>query len=94
LWRGRAQAHLRGTSRYGLIAFGSSLDCPGPLARDVSDAALMLQVLAGLDPKDSTSALAPVPDYLAALQEGVRGMRIGLSRDYDHITYRTRSPAK
>ncbi len=54
----------------------------------------MLQVLAGLDPKDSTSALAPVPDYLAALQEGVRGMRIGLSRDYDHITYRTRSPAK
>ncbi len=75
------------TSRYGLIAFGSSLDCPGPLARDVSDAALMLQVLAGLDPKDSTSALAPVPDYLAALQEGVRGMRIGLSRDYDHITY-------
>ncbi|HPS33298.1 MAG TPA: Asp-tRNA(Asn)/Glu-tRNA(Gln) amidotransferase subunit GatA [Anaerolineaceae bacterium] len=75
------------TSRYGLIAFGSSLDCPGPLARDVPDAALMLQVLAGTDPKDSTSALAPVPDYLAALQEGVRGLRIGLSRDYDHISY-------
>jgi len=75
------------TSRYGLIAFGSSLDCPGPLARDVRDAALMLQVLAGTDPKDSTSALAPVQDYLAALQEGVKGLRIGLSRDYDHITY-------
>ena len=49
------------TSRYGLIAFGSSLDCPGPMARNVSDAALMLQVLAGADPKDSTSATQPVP---------------------------------
>lgn len=75
------------TSRYGLIAFGSSLDCPGPLARNVSDAALMLQVLAGADPKDSTSSIQPVPDYLAALAEGVRGMRIGISPDYDHIAY-------
>ena len=75
-WSGLKPTYGR-TSRYGLIAFGSSLDCPGPLAR-TRDAALMLQVLAGMDPKDSTSALAPVPDYLAALQEGVRGMRIGL----------------
>jgi len=75
------------TSRYGLIAFGSSLDCPGPMARNVSDAALMLQVLAGADPKDSTSATQPVPDYLAALAEGVRGLRIGISPDYDHIAY-------
>jgi len=75
------------TSRYGLIAFGSSLDCPGPLARNVSDAALMLQVLAGADPKDSTSSIQPVPDYLAALAEGVRGLRIGISPDYDHIAY-------
>ncbi|MFZ3071609.1 MAG: amidase family protein, partial [Anaerolineaceae bacterium] len=73
--------------RYGLIAFGSSLDCPGPLARDVADAALMLQVLAGQDPHDSTSAIVPVPDYLRELGGDIRGMRIGLSLDYDHITY-------
>jgi aspartyl-tRNA(Asn)/glutamyl-tRNA(Gln) amidotransferase subunit A len=70
-----------------VIAFGSSLDCPGPLARNVSDAALMLQVLAGADPKDSTSSIQPLPDYLAALAEGVRGLRIGISPDYDHIAY-------
>ncbi len=74
-------------SRYGLIAFASSLDCPGPLTRDVTDAALMLQAIAGPDPSDSTAARVAVPDYLAGLEQGVRGMRIGLSPDYFRITY-------
>jgi len=74
-------------SRYGLIAFGSSLDCPGPLGRDVTDVALMLKVIAGPDAHDSTAANLPVPDYLANLKRGVRGMRIGLSPDYFRITY-------
>jgi len=69
-------------SRYGLIAFGSSLDCPGPVARSVKDAALMLQAMAGADPRDSTASNRPVPDYLSALQKDIRGMRIGLSPDY------------
>lgn len=73
-------------SRYGLIAFASSLDCPGPFARDVTDAALMLQVIAGTDPRDSTTAQVATPDYQAALEQGVRGMRIGLSPDYFRIT--------
>ena len=74
-------------SRYGLIAFASSLDCPGPVTRDVSDAALMMNVIAGLDPRDATSAKVPVPDYLENLDEGVRGLRIGLSPDYFRIKY-------
>ena len=74
-------------SRYGLIAFGSSLDCPGPVARNVRDAALMLNAIAGSDPRDSTAAVVPVPDYTAALEEGVKGLRIGLSPDYDQITF-------
>lgn len=78
-------------SRYGLIAFGSSLDCPGPLARDVTDAALALGVIAGADRRDGTAAAIPVPDYLAALQAdpegGARGLRIGLSPDYFRITF-------
>lgn len=74
-------------SRYGLIAFGSSLDCPGPLTRNVRDAALMLQVIAGRDEKDATSVNIPPPDYLAQIQRGVAGMRIGLSSDYFQITY-------
>jgi aspartyl-tRNA(Asn)/glutamyl-tRNA(Gln) amidotransferase subunit A len=73
-------------SRYGLIAFGSSLDCPGPVARDVRDAALMLSVMAGEDRNDSTAATVPVPDYLESLEKGVKGMRIGLSPDYMQIT--------
>lgn len=72
-------------SRYGLIAFGSSLDCPGPLARNVGDAALMLSVIAGEDPRDGTSVKLPVPDYLESMQKGVKGMRIGISPDYLHI---------
>jgi aspartyl-tRNA(Asn)/glutamyl-tRNA(Gln) amidotransferase subunit A len=74
-------------SRYGLIAFGSSLDCPGPVARNVTDAALMLNVIAGADPHDSTAANMNVPDYLQGLEKGVRGMRIGLSPDYFRITF-------
>ena len=74
-------------SRYGLIAFGSSLDCPGPVARNVRDAAMMLNVIAGRDPHDSTAATIPVPDYTATLEEGVKGMRIGLSPDFFKIQY-------
>jgi len=74
-------------SRYGLIAFGSSLDCPGPVANNVRDAALMLGAMAGADPHDSTAAKVPVPDYLASLGKGVKGMRIGLSPDYMQITF-------
>ena len=69
-------------SRWGLIAFGSSLDCPGPLARTVEDAARILQVIAGHDPRDSTSVTADVPDYTAALAGGVRGLRVGIPREY------------
>ena len=74
-------------SRYGLIAFASSLDCPGPVARTVSDAAAMLQVIAGADAHDSTATVLPVPDYSSTLEHGVKGMRIGLSPDYFRITF-------
>ena len=74
-------------SRYGLIAFASSLDCPGPVARSVKDAAAMLQVIAGADEHDATAATVEVPDYLQGIEEGVKGMRIGLSPDYFRITY-------
>lgn len=74
-------------SRYGLIAFASSLDCPGPVARDVKDAAAMLQVIAGADEHDATASPVPVPDYLVNIESGVKGMRIGLSPDYFRITY-------
>jgi aspartyl-tRNA(Asn)/glutamyl-tRNA(Gln) amidotransferase subunit A len=74
-------------SRYGLIAFGSSLDCPGPVARDVRDAALMMNAIAGFDPRDSTSSRQVVPDYLADLEKGVKGLRIGISPDYLRILY-------
>ncbi len=74
-------------SRYGLIAFGSSLDCPGPVARTARDAALALQAMAGADPHDSTAAALPVPDYSRGLDQGVRGLRIGLSPDYFRIRY-------
>ena len=74
-------------SRYGLIAFGSSLDCPGPITRDVRDAALMLNAMSGADPLDSTAANMPVPDFTANLDDGVKGLRIGLSPDYMRIRY-------
>jgi aspartyl-tRNA(Asn)/glutamyl-tRNA(Gln) amidotransferase subunit A len=74
-------------SRYGLIAFGSSLDCPGPVSRSVTDSALALRSIAGADPHDATAATVPVPDYLAEIEKGVVGLRIGLSHDYFRITY-------
>jgi aspartyl-tRNA(Asn)/glutamyl-tRNA(Gln) amidotransferase subunit A len=69
-------------SRYGLIAFASSLDQIGPFAKDAEDAALMLQVIAGVDPMDSTSVDVPVPDYRAALAQGVDGLRVGVPAEY------------
>src|SRR6266540_1358800 len=69
-------------SRYGLTAFASSLDHIGPLGRTVRDAATLLGAIAGRDPMDSTSAAAPVPDYRAALDGNVRGMKLGLPREY------------
>jgi aspartyl-tRNA(Asn)/glutamyl-tRNA(Gln) amidotransferase subunit A len=69
-------------SRYGLIAFASSLDHIGPLARNVRDAARLLHVIAGRDAQDATSALAPVPDYVAGLNGHVKGLKIGLPREY------------
>jgi aspartyl-tRNA(Asn)/glutamyl-tRNA(Gln) amidotransferase subunit A len=69
-------------SRYGLIAFASSLDCPGPMARTVSDAALMLRAMAGPDRFDATAAKVQIPDYLEQLEQGVQGLRIGLSPDF------------
>ncbi|MGH7429082.1 MAG: amidase family protein, partial [Candidatus Methylomirabilaceae bacterium] len=65
-------------SRYGLVAFASSLDQIGPIATDVADCALLLGAIAGHDSADSTSAGVPVPDYLAALREGARGIRVGV----------------
>jgi len=69
-------------SRYGLTAFASSLDHIGPLARNVRDAARLLQAIAGRDPMDATSAFAPVPDYLAAMDGKLDGVRIGLPKEY------------
>jgi aspartyl-tRNA(Asn)/glutamyl-tRNA(Gln) amidotransferase subunit A len=69
-------------SRYGLTAFASSLDHIGPFARSVSDAATLLQAIAGRDPRDATSAEVPVADYKAAMDGNVRGMKIGLPREY------------
>jgi aspartyl-tRNA(Asn)/glutamyl-tRNA(Gln) amidotransferase subunit A len=69
-------------SRYGLIAFASSLDHIGPFARNVKDAARLLEVIAGRDPNDATSAFAPVPEFTAALNGDVKGLRIGLPREY------------
>ncbi|TSK04428.1 MAG: Asp-tRNA(Asn)/Glu-tRNA(Gln) amidotransferase subunit GatA [Geobacter sp.] len=69
-------------SRYGVIAYASSLDQVGPLTRDVTDAALLLGAVAGYDPKDSTSVNTPVPDYLAGLKNGVKGLKIGLPKQY------------
>jgi aspartyl-tRNA(Asn)/glutamyl-tRNA(Gln) amidotransferase subunit A len=69
-------------SRYGLIAFASSLDRIGPFAGNVEDAATFLEVIAGHDPKDATSSSRPVPNYVAALGEPVSGMRIGVPSEY------------
>ncbi len=69
-------------SRYGMVAFASSLDQGGPFARSVRDTALVLGAIAGHDPRDSTSVDTPVPDYVAALTGDVRGLRLGLPREY------------
>ncbi len=69
-------------SRYGLVAYASSLDQVGPVTRTAADAALLLGVLAGHDERDSTSLPDPVPDYAAALERGVRGLKLGLPREY------------
>jgi aspartyl-tRNA(Asn)/glutamyl-tRNA(Gln) amidotransferase subunit A len=69
-------------SRYGMIAFASSLDQAGVLARSAEDAAAVLEVMAGFDPKDSTSVDAPVPDYTALLEAPLKGLKIGLLREF------------
>jgi aspartyl-tRNA(Asn)/glutamyl-tRNA(Gln) amidotransferase subunit A len=69
-------------SRYGLIAFASSLDRVGPLTRTVRDAAIMLGVIAGHDPLDATSAKVPVPDYVQALEQPLKGLRVGIPAEY------------
>jgi aspartyl-tRNA(Asn)/glutamyl-tRNA(Gln) amidotransferase subunit A len=69
-------------SRWGVVAFASSLDHPGPFARTVEDCAVLLSSMAGFDAKDSTSAEQPVPDFAAACRRGVRGLKIGVPREY------------
>ncbi|MGA7979573.1 MAG: Asp-tRNA(Asn)/Glu-tRNA(Gln) amidotransferase subunit GatA [Chromatiaceae bacterium] len=69
-------------SRWGMIAFASSLDQAGPMARSAADAACLLQAMAGFDPKDSTSADEPVPDYSRGLQSDLTGLRVGIPKEY------------
>ncbi len=69
-------------SRYGLVAFASSLDQIGPITKNVADCAVVLKVIAGHDPLDSTSIPQPVPDYAAALGKEIKGLRIGMPREY------------
>jgi aspartyl-tRNA(Asn)/glutamyl-tRNA(Gln) amidotransferase subunit A len=69
-------------SRWGVVAYASSLDHPGPMTRTVRDAAILLRAIAGHDPRDSTSAPLPVPDYEAALTGDIRGLRVGIPREY------------
>ncbi|CCQ92520.1 glutamyl-tRNA(Gln) amidotransferase (subunit A) [[Clostridium] ultunense Esp] len=69
-------------SRFGLVAFASSLDQIGPLTKNVEDAAYVLQVIAGHDPQDSTSAKVEIPDYLSALTGEIRGLKVGLPKEY------------
>jgi aspartyl-tRNA(Asn)/glutamyl-tRNA(Gln) amidotransferase subunit A len=69
-------------SRWGIVAFASSLDQAGPIARTVRDTAILLRSMAGPDPKDTTSAEIPVPDFEAAVGRGVKGLRIGIPKEY------------
>ena len=69
-------------SRFGLVAFASSLDQVGPLSTDVTDTALLLEVLAGYDPRDSTSVDIPVPEYVQQLKRSERPLRLGLVREH------------
>jgi aspartyl-tRNA(Asn)/glutamyl-tRNA(Gln) amidotransferase subunit A len=69
-------------SRWGVVAFASSLDQAGPIARDVRDAAILLRSMASVDPKDTTSVDRPVPDYEAALGRSIKGMKVGIPKEY------------
>lgn len=69
-------------SRYGVIAFASSLDQMGPMTKDVEDCAILMNAMAGKDPRDSTSIDAPVPDYTSFLNQSVKGLRIGIPKEY------------
>jgi len=69
-------------SRFGMIAFASSLDQAGPLTRDVEDSAIILNAIAGHDPSDSTSIEAHVPDYTSRLEDGIKGLKIGIPKEY------------
>ena len=69
-------------SRFGLVAFASSLDQIGPIAKDVTDTAIILNAIAGYDPKDSTSLREQVPDYTCALEKGLKGVRVGIPKEY------------
>jgi aspartyl-tRNA(Asn)/glutamyl-tRNA(Gln) amidotransferase subunit A len=71
-------------SRWGIVAFASSLEQPGPMTRSVADAALMLREMAGFDPKDSTSVDLPVPDYTQALGKSLKGKKVGIPKEYRH----------
>jgi aspartyl-tRNA(Asn)/glutamyl-tRNA(Gln) amidotransferase subunit A len=73
-------------SRYGLVAFASSLDQIGPLAKNVTDAALLLNAIAGHDPQDATSVPEAVPDYTTFLQKGLKGVTVGIPREYQAAT--------
>src|SRR5246127_4151601 len=83
-------------SRYGLIAFASSLDHIGPLSKTVKDSAIVLQSIAGRDPMDSTSADVPVPDYLEELEKPVSGLKIGMAEEYfgDGLDAEVRKPVE
>ena len=78
-------------SRWGMIGFVSSMDTPGPITRTAADAAQVLSVIAGFDPRDNTTAKVPGEDYTAGLDRGVRGMRIGLSPDFSRVMAVSRS---
>jgi aspartyl-tRNA(Asn)/glutamyl-tRNA(Gln) amidotransferase subunit A len=69
-------------SRYGLVAFASSLDQIGPMTKDVRDAALLMNVIGGKDPRDSTAADIPTPDFTQTLTDGAQGLRVGIPREY------------
>ena len=73
-------------SRWGVAAFASSMDTVGPLTRSVKDAALLMNILAGFDPRDNVTVRVPVPDHLAELEKGVKGLRIGISPDLMNVT--------
>ena len=78
-------------SRWGIVAFASSLDQAGPIARTVKDAAILLKVMASADPKDTTSVDMPVPDFEAAVEQGVKGLTIGIPKEYRVPAWRRRS---